>query len=72
MRNEPEKGDKDGDGKITLDELTERLGGWRAKLKRNFQRIKQILGPKFLQRWWSRRFRRRARRFWGPGRIWPP
>jgi Ca2+-binding EF-hand superfamily protein len=31
MRNEPEKGDKDGDGKITLDELTERLGGWRAQ-----------------------------------------
>jgi Ca2+-binding EF-hand superfamily protein len=29
MSNEPEKGDKNGDGLITLDEMTERLGEWR-------------------------------------------
>jgi Ca2+-binding EF-hand superfamily protein len=29
MSNEPEKGDKNGDGQITLDEMAERLGEWR-------------------------------------------
>jgi hypothetical protein len=29
MSNEPEKGDKNGDGQITLDEMSERLGEWR-------------------------------------------
>jgi hypothetical protein len=29
MSNEPEKGDKNGDGLITLDEMSERLGEWR-------------------------------------------
>jgi hypothetical protein len=29
MSNEPEKGDKNGDGLITLDEMAERLGEWR-------------------------------------------
>jgi hypothetical protein len=30
MSNEPEKGDKNGDGQITLDELSERLGLWQS------------------------------------------